>query len=60
MAGVGRVNNAGSLAENPVSKDEQWLLCTSAVAAVSMVEIYGDGCYHFSICKHPLPRWRRV
>jgi hypothetical protein len=37
MAGGGVVNDAGSLAENPVSKDEQWLLCTSAVAAVLMV-----------------------
>ncbi|MDR0258407.1 MAG: hypothetical protein LBI76_01250 [Comamonas sp.] len=54
------MNDAGSLAENPVSKDEQWLLCTSAVAAVLMVEIYGNGCCDFSICKHPLPRWRRV
>ncbi|QMV74075.1 hypothetical protein HS961_15195 [Comamonas piscis] len=54
------MNDAGSLAENPVSKDEQWLLCTSALAAVLMVEIYGDDCYDFSICKHPLPRWRRV
>jgi hypothetical protein len=34
MAKAGAVDDPGSLAENPVSKDEQWLLCTSALGAV--------------------------